>query len=160
MPAKTVGKLQLHLLRIMKMDDGKWYYEYYNMTLYEPCCKLSCIVSWFEVTFKKGFEDFSWKTMGDALKIIPLRHTCRYCRTWKKIGDALIYPKHTAFTTNIHRASYNTWLYISSILINIFFEWHFTDFPLGMSELWCLVFLCEVFCLSSRRSIPCLQLYS
>ena len=36
--------------------------------VYEPCCKLSCIVSRFEVTFKKGFEGFSWKTIGDALK--------------------------------------------------------------------------------------------
>ena len=32
--------------------------------------------------------------------------TCRYYRTWKTIGGALIYPKHTAFTINIHHASY------------------------------------------------------
>ena len=36
--------------------------------VYEPYCKLSCIVSWLEVTFKQGFEGFSWKTIGDALK--------------------------------------------------------------------------------------------
>ena len=27
--------------------------------IYEPCCKLSCIVSCIEVTFKQGFEGFS-----------------------------------------------------------------------------------------------------
>ena len=28
---------------------------------HEPCSKFSCIVSWFEVTFKQGFEGFNWK---------------------------------------------------------------------------------------------------
>ena len=35
---------------------------------YEPCCKLSCIVSRIEVTFTQGFEGFTWNTIGDALK--------------------------------------------------------------------------------------------
>ena len=35
---------------------------------HEPCCKLSCIVSCIEVTFTQGFEGFTWKTIGDALK--------------------------------------------------------------------------------------------
>ena len=34
---------------------------------YEPCCKLSCIVSRFEVTFKHSFEGFASKTIGDSL---------------------------------------------------------------------------------------------
>ena len=31
-----------------------------------------------EVEMKRCFEGFSWKMIGDALKTIPLRHTCRY----------------------------------------------------------------------------------
>ena len=46
---------------------SRWFSELPKV-VYEPCCKLSCIVSWFEVTFKKGFEGLSWKTIGDALK--------------------------------------------------------------------------------------------
>ena len=48
------------------------------------------IVSGFEVTFKHAFEGF----------------------TLKRIGDSLIYPKHTAFTINIHRASFDVYIYI------------------------------------------------
>ena len=44
------------------------------------------------------------KRQGTSYKTIPLRRTCIYYRTWKTIGDALIYPKHTAFTINIHHA--------------------------------------------------------
>ena len=31
-------------------------------------------------------------------------------KTWKTIGDSLIYPKHTAFAKNIHHASYKTFI--------------------------------------------------
>ena len=44
-------------------------------------------------SIKQGFEGSSWKAIGDALKNDTpkaLRHTCRYYRTWKTIGDALI----------------------------------------------------------------------
>ena len=30
-----------------------------NDVSYEPCCKLSCIVSRIEVTFTQGFEGFT-----------------------------------------------------------------------------------------------------
>ena len=38
-----------------------------HCSLHESCCKLSCIVSRFEVTFKHGFEGFTIKTIGDSL---------------------------------------------------------------------------------------------
>lgn len=34
------------------------------MILYEPCCKLSSIVSWFEVTFKQGSKVLAEKQEG------------------------------------------------------------------------------------------------
>ena len=60
-------------------DCEPWHWQ---SIAYEPCCKLSCIVSCIEVTFKQGFEDFSWKTIGDVLKDDTLRHTCRYYRVF------------------------------------------------------------------------------
>ena len=96
--------------------------------IFEPCCNLSCIVSWFEVTFKQGFEGFSWKTIGDALKNDTPKTYCRYYRTWKTIRDALIYPKHTTFTINIHHASFRKewWLrlvrcYVFNVIILILY---------------------------------------
>jgi len=47
------------------LETPKW--NFLKPEINEPCCKLRCIVSWFEVTFKQGFEGFSWETIGDAL---------------------------------------------------------------------------------------------
>ena len=63
-----------------------------------------CIVSWFAVAFKQGFEGFSWKTMGDALKDNnPKTPTCRYYRTWNSKGTP--YKAYHLYK-NIHHASY------------------------------------------------------
>ena len=74
--------------------------------VYEPCCNLSGIVSWFEVTFKQGFEGFSWKTIGDALKNENPKTYMYIDITGLGKPYALIYPKHSAFTVHIHHASY------------------------------------------------------
>ena len=58
---RSHGKSSYLVIRQPEFDP--WVYN----RLQEPCCKLSCIFSWFEVTFKQGFEGSSWKTIGDAL---------------------------------------------------------------------------------------------
>ena len=42
---------------------------------------------------------------GTPEKTIPLRHTCRYYRTWKPLRDTLICQKHTTFAMIIHHAT-------------------------------------------------------
>ena len=60
--------------------------------------------------------------VGDALKTIPLRHTCIYIciyinyRTWKTIRDALITLKHITF------------IYTILIYINIFSTLYISTF--------------------------------
>ena len=53
-----------------RRETYKWKHPLvgWSIFVYEPCCKLSCIVSRIEVTFTQGFEGFTWKTIGDALK--------------------------------------------------------------------------------------------
>ena len=85
------------------------------MHMYEPCCKLSCtrIVSWFEVIFKHGFEGFTSKTIGDSLNNDTPETYMWEVQDMENDRDFLIYPKHTAFTIDIHHASasYQSYIY-------------------------------------------------
>ena len=72
-----------------------------------PWCHSRVLCHDLRLNSNRVLKGFIWKndrgrrSKNDTPKDIQ----CRYYRTWKTIGDALIYPKHTAFTINIHHAS-------------------------------------------------------
>ena len=64
-------------------------------------------------------QTWFWRFLaGTPEKTIPLRHTCRYYRTWKPLRDTLICQKHTTFAMIIHHASYD-------LICTVFIKNHF-----------------------------------
>ena len=100
---KTDGK------RLSFMDQGanEWSLSSLRQARWHPWCHYRGLCHDLRLNSNRVLKGFCWKndrgrrSKNDTPKDIQ----CRYYRTWKTIGDALIYPKHTAFTINIHHAS-------------------------------------------------------